>query len=430
MVNNKNKLVLIFDGNIFAHEFIKNSSRSGIFFVALNLIREFAQFNNIEINLYYNYRNYHKLKMLLEQKKLPDKCKLVAEDFKYNLLNKIFIKTLDYSTPLQKDNIIKKVIRYFIYRFLRVDDITNINSLQNADIYFSACDKIPNKILNNPKIRSYQLLHDVIPIVMKKEYRGFNSPLIWMQDLVNSLSNKNTYFTVSEYTKKDFLKCAPWMDEKNFVVSYLGANENFYRELDINKILKVKEKYNIPVDKKYVFSLCTLEPRKNIIFAVKVFLNFMKKNNIKDTVIALGGASWKEFMPVLEKELNNLSDYQDSIIKLGYVDDEDLGTLYSGAEAFVYPSLYEGFGLPILEAMQCGCPVICSNRTSIPEVIGDAGIQINPTSETELMEALEKLYFNDYYRKGCVHRGLERAKNFSWNKCAKIMIEKFYKDII
>ncbi len=430
MANNKNKLVLIFDGNIFAHEFIKNSSRSGIFFVALNLIKEFAQIDNIEINLYYNYRNYHKLKTLLEQNKLPNKCRLTTKDYKYNLLNKVFIRALDYSIPLNKDNTIKKALRYLIYRFLRIKNMTNINSLQNSDIYFSACDKIPDEILNNPKIKSYQLLHDVIPIVMKKEYKGFNSPLLWMQDLVNSLNNNNTYFTVSEHTKKDFIKCAPWMNEKNFIVSHLGANDKFYRELDINKILKVKEKYKIPINKKYVFSLCTLEPRKNILFAVKSFLQFIKQNNIKDTVIALGGASWKEFMPVLEKELNNLSDYKDSIIKLGYVEDEDLSILYSGAEVFVYPSLYEGFGLPILEAMQCGCPVICSNRTSIPEVIGNAGIQIDPTSESEMIDSLEKFYFNDLYRKECINKGIERAKEFSWNKCAKIMIEKFYKDII
>lgn len=430
MKNNKNKLVLIYDGNIFAHEFLKNSSRSGIFFVALNLIKEFAKFENIEIILYYNYRNYHKLKILLEQNKLPNKCRLTTKDYQYNLLNYVFIRALDYSIPLNKDNIIKKTIRYLIYRFLRIKNMTNINILQNADIYFSACDKIPDEILNNPKIKSYQLLHDVIPIVMEKEYRGFNSPFLWMKDIVNSLNNNNTYFAVSEYTKNDFLKFAPWMNEKKIIVSPLGANDKFYRELDINKISKVKEKYKIPINKKYVFSLCTLEPRKNILFAIKCFLQFIEKNKVNDIVIALGGASWKEFKPVLEKELFDLSDYKDFIIKLGYVEDEDLNILYSGAEVFVYPSLYEGFGLPILEAMQCGCPVITSNRTSIPEVIGNAGIQINPTSETEMIDSLEKFYFNDLYRKECINKGLERAKEFSWSKCAKIMIENFYKDVI
>ena len=96
MDKEKKTINLIFDGNIFAHEFIKNSSRSGIFFVALNLIKEFAQRDNIEINLYYNYRNYHKLKILLEQNKLPNKCRFTAKDYKYNFLNKVFIRALDY----------------------------------------------------------------------------------------------------------------------------------------------------------------------------------------------------------------------------------------------------------------------------------------------------------------------------------------------
>lgn len=435
MDESRKTINLIFDGNIFANELEKNSNRSGIFFVAYNLINEFSKNENINITLYYNYKNYHKLKWLLENNKLPQKCKLVPKNKKFNLLSKIQIcicgvlnQILQFASNSKADNLIKKALRFLIYRIFRYNKLTNVDLLADNNLYFSACDKIPEKILNNPHIKSYQILHDVIPIIMEKEYRGFNSPLLWMQELVASLKVENKYFTVSEHTKKDVLKCAPWMKDENFIVTHLGANTNFKPEKNQNKIERIKAKYNIPQNKKYVFSLCTLEPRKNIIFAVKNFLSFIKENNINDLVIALGGASWKNFIQVLDEELDNLREYKDFIVKLGYVEDEDLNILYSGAELFVYPSLYEGFGLPILEAMQCGCPVICSNTTSMPEVIGNAGIQINPNSNNDLIEAYKKLYYDINFKNTCVESGLERAKQFSWEKCANIIVEQFIKD--
>ena len=98
-----------------------------------------------------------------------------------------------------------------------------------------------------------------------------------------------------------------------------------------------------------------------------------------------------------------------------------MSALYSGAEMFIYPSFYEGFGMPVLEAMKCGLPVICSNTTSLPEVIGDCGIQINPYSDKELVEAMEKMYFDREFRDVCIRKGLERVKLFTWKKCVDII---------
>ena len=89
---------------------------------------------------------------------------------------------------------------------------------------------------------------------------------------------------------------------------------------------------------------------------------------------------------------------------------------------FIYPSLYEGFGLPVLEAMKCGCPVITSNVSSLPEVIGQAGIQIDPKNDEELIKAYEKMYYDSFFRELCIERGLIRAKNFSWEKCASELL--------
>ena len=103
--------------------------------------------------------------------------------------------------------------------------------------------------------------------------------------------------------------------------------------------------------------------------------------------------------------------------------DEDLPGLYSNALMFVYPSLYEGFGLPVLEAMKCGCPVITSNTSSLPEVIGNAGIKINPESDEEMIQAYEKFYYDNFFRELCSERGQIRAKNFTWAGCADEIID-------
>ena len=108
--------------------------------------------------------------------------------------------------------------------------------------------------------------------------------------------------------------------------------------------------------------------------------------------------------------------YDQYIIYAGYVNDEDLPTLYSNAEWFVFTSQYEGFGLPPLEAMQCGCPVITSNNSSLPEVVGDAGLMIDWDSDEQHVEAYEKYYFDKALREEKRRKGLERAETFSWKK--------------
>lgn len=111
-------------------------------------------------------------------------------------------------------------------------------------------------------------------------------------------------------------------------------------------------------------------------------------------VFVLGGGSWKAFMSILEQELSLLGKYRNKILTIGYVADQDLAPLYSGAEWFVYTSQYEGFGLPPLEAMACGCPVITSNNSSLPEVVGDAGVMIDWDSDEQHIKAYEKYYFD------------------------------------
>ena len=204
----------------------------------------------------------------------------------------------------------------------------------------------------------------------------------------------------------------------------LSTGKPYRKIVDVDEINEVKRKYNIPLDKKYMFSLCSLNPRKNLIFSIRNFLKFTAKNKLEDYILVLGGAYFDGFEKVMNEELSEFGDLSEKILRIGYVDDEDLSALYSGAEVFLFPSLYEGFGMPVLEAMQCGLPVICSNCTSIPEVIGDCGIQINPPNDEVMVSAMEKMSFDKTFHSECAQKGLERAKIFTWQKCGDIIDEK------
>ena len=425
------KIKLLFDANILSYDYKKSASRSGIFFVALNVLKEFMKREDIEICLYvqpYNVLGIHKF---LEANPEFSNLSVIA---KTNLFTHFLglVEYWKYSCRKldQKDNFFKKVVRFFTTRiskffnqydfFLKLDE----NLLKECRIYFSPNQAPPRQILNIENMYRFVLLHDAIPIVLDDYFFNMKIRNSWFKQLFNTLNEKDYYFTNSEYTKQDFIKYCDKLNPEHITTTLLGANENFYPVSDEEKINMVRKKYKIPSDKKFIFSLCTIEPRKNLIFAVKNFVKFINDNNIDDLVFVMGGGHWQAFLDLLDKELSGIN-YKDKIIKAGYVDDEDLPVLYSASEIFVYTSLYEGFGLPVLEAMQCGCACITSNVTSIPEVIGDAGIQVNPKSDEEMVDAYKKMYYDKNFQHQCREKAIERSKQFSWQKCTGIMIDKF-----
>jgi alpha-1,3-rhamnosyl/mannosyltransferase len=172
--------------------------------------------------------------------------------------------------------------------------------------------------------------------------------------------------------------------------------------------------------KEYVLFVGTLEPRKNLSVLVKAL-------SIMETDIPLlltGWSGWGE-KPWL-REIVALG-LQNRVVVTGYLDDETLAHVYAGASAFVYPSHYEGFGLPVLEAMACGCPVICSNCSSLPEVAGDSAILIDPQDPELLANALDGVLHDSCLRQRLIYSGLQRARAFSWSKTAVETLNVFEK---
>ena len=212
--------------------------------------------------------------------------------------------------------------------------------------------------------------------------------------------------------------------ERYFLLLPVGcASNNFYKSEDKQLNRKRLAEYGIPASP-YILSLCTLDPRKNLVQAINAFEDFIVSEKLDDLNLVLVGGHGSEYEKIQDR-IDSNEKIRGKVILTGYVDDDDLSAIYSEALMFVYPSLYEGFGLPPLEAMQCGIPVITSNNSSLPEVVGDAALLVDPNNKLEIMRAMKSLYDDSYLRKKLSHRGLERSTNFSWSKCAAQTLEAY-----
>lgn len=420
------KINVLYDATVVCKILKKNSSRSGIFFVAYNVLLELLK--REEFNIYLYSDDVGKLEYMIKNYPEFSNCKIYKYSFFQDFYNYVSYKKVDSS--LKSKNFLIRLfweILTFILKFFDNIQKKYFVKIRNIDAYFSPMKAVPKFVEKNKLIKKYVILHDAIPLI--NDYRQ-NVKHKWFDNLINSINSDDKYFANSLSTKQDFIEHVQGLNPENITVVPLSTGKDYVKITDINYIEQVKSKYGIPSDKKYIFSLCNLDPRKNLIFSIKNFFKFIEKNNLENFVFVLGGSFWKDFENILNENIENLGEKKDKILKIGYVDDEDMSALYSGAEMFLFPSLYEGFGIPVLEAMQCGLPVICSNSSSLPEVIGDCGIQINPTSDQEMISAMEKMYFDRDFREKCIEKGLERAKLFTWKKCVDVIENRIIGDIV
>jgi glycosyltransferase involved in cell wall biosynthesis len=198
-----------------------------------------------------------------------------------------------------------------------------------------------------------------------------------------------------------------------------GAVDSLFKPAkDAGAIEKIKKIYNI--SDKYILSVGRLDPRKNILRLIEAFKIFKKNKDFTHKLVIVGKKDY--LSSAIEKAIKEMPD---QIIMAGYVPDESLAVLYSRAEVFVYPSLFEGFGLPVLEAMACGCPVISSNTSSIPEVSGGAALLIDPYKVEEIAAAINKVVLDDRLREEMILKGLKRAEFFKWGFSAGKLLKVF-----
>jgi glycosyltransferase involved in cell wall biosynthesis len=224
--------------------------------------------------------------------------------------------------------------------------------------------------------------------------------------------------TISESSKRDIIKTFGVSENKVSVIS-LAVSPRF-TPIDQSAVQKIKDKYGLG---KFVLTVGSIEPRKNLPLLIKSFSELIKEFPDLSLVHA-GPYGWQ--MGTLQTQIKELG-LNNSVHFLGRVSLDDLAGLYNAASVFVYPSLYEGFGLPILEAMACGCPVITSNISSMPEIGQGASILINPTDISELTASMINIIQNTNLAQDLIQAGLSRAKHYSWKYCAEETIKIYQK---
>jgi glycosyltransferase involved in cell wall biosynthesis len=237
----------------------------------------------------------------------------------------------------------------------------------------------------------------------------------------DSLLYADKVIAISEHTKKDLMEILNAPSDM-ISVTQLAAGSDYYEVKDLATIRQAKEKYGLPEE--YVLFVGSLEPRKNIKGLLKAYSAIPVKLRKDFPLVIAGGKGWlNSDIPALVDGL----DIKESVRFTGYIDGNDISAVYSGASVFAYPSLYEGFGLPILEAMSCGAPVITSNTSSMPEVAGDAALLVDPLNADELAFALETVLEKEDLRADMRKKGLARASQFSWDRCAHETLEVYRK---
>lgn len=414
-------LQILYDATVLVNGVEDEGERRGIYFTAQNILDQFLKRNDVHITLFADVCKITGLKKLSNYADVDKFAKSIwLEDLLYEKAIFFRRKRLDFfSKPL-----IRKFFAFIVLLFetsqnlIRFPLILKLLKDENFT-YFSPLTSAPFFIQKNTRVKKFVILYDAIPFRLdayKAQRKGE-----WFGHLVKSLNSTDCYLAISEKTKFDFCELFPKIKSDNVFVTPLAASESFKTLKGVERKKRLLGKYNLP-PQKYVFSLCTLEPRKNVIRTVRSFIKFIEKTHASDIVFVLGGGSWNSFIDKIKKDVDGFDKYKDFVIWAGYIEDEDLPVFYSNAEWFVYTSQYEGFGLPPLEAMQCGCPVITSNNSSLPEVVGNAGIMIDWDSDEQHVAAYEKYYFNEELRKENSQKGLERAKQFSWKKTTEKMV--------
>lgn len=401
------EIKLIFDIEVLGHAYKDN--QTGIFRVAYELFTRFV--NNKKIELLYSNFNFN------NDKKNNQKVEYFLSDHNFGIKNVNTCTRVKF-LPLRKEKPIKKIYNSFgIYDY----KISYTQEVINAQIYHSLYYPVQQSLENFPNLKKVVTVHDLIPILFPE----YNANTKLLDSVVKSIGKDNYAICVSENTRKDLLNYAPYLDPNKVFVSRLAASpEIFYPSKDVERNLEIKRKYDLP--DKYILSLSTLEPRKNIDHLIRVFVKALNQYNIEDLHLVLVGAKGWQYDKIFE-EYENSKELKDKIIITGRIPDEELAPIYSNANAFYYMSLYEGFGLPPLEAMQCGVATVTSNNSSLPEVVGDAGIMLDAKDEEALAETIWKLYSDEEFRVNYAEKALARSKEFSWEKAVNEHIEIYSK---
>lgn len=285
--------------------------------------------------------------------------------------------------------------------------LPRILGTKKIDVFHGLASSVPLRG-NCPRVAT---VHDLTAFTVPDRHTfARRNYLRWM--IPEACKRADVIITVSEHTRDDLVKRLGVPYDK-IVVIWLGVDPKFYPIGNTEQLAAVRQKYGISGN--FILYVGVIEPRKNLCNLVRAFQDAVDVH--REYVLVLAGSPGWGYESVLRGVMS--SSIRDRIILTGYVDSRDLCALYSASSLFVYPSLYEGFGLPVLEAMACGIPVITSNVSSLPEIAGGACVLVDPRSPGDLMRAMRRVLAEEHVRKMLSEQGILRARAFSWERTAR-----------
>ena len=273
------------------------------------------------------------------------------------------------------------------------------------------------------KGKSVVTVHDMVYKAFPETVRARTK---YMLDtgLKKSMKRADIIVTDSEFSKSEIIKYFPQYQDKIRVVPCGVDLKRFYPCDDRDKIERVKKDFE--TGDEYFLYLGTIEPRKNIERLIEAYAEFVKNTENPPNLVLAGGKGWLYDNIYSKAEKLGI---QKRVIFTKYIPSEDINALMCGAVAFVFPSIYEGFGMPPLEAMACGVPVVVSDEASLPEVTGNCAVKVDAYSVNSIAEGLDRIYRDGNLRQKLKIEGIERAGNFTWDKSAEILY-KVYRELI
>ena len=278
---------------------------------------------------------------------------------------------------------------------------------------------IPPFVKGKTVVTIHDMAFRVFPETVRKK------TLLFLKSVIKkSIKRADHIVTVSEFSKQEMMRFYHVPSEKISVVPNGVDLKRFHPENDKEVIEKVKEKYKVSGE--YFLYLGTLEPRKNLVRLILAYAEARKEYADFPKLVLAGGKGWmydEIFQTVERLNLQHIVNFP------GYIADEDVPALLSGAKAFVFPSLYEGFGMPVIEAMACGVPVLTSNGSALKEIAEGAALLVDETSIEEMKKALLQLYQDEKLQQELVEKGMKRAKEYSWEYAGN-QLSAVYKSLV
>jgi len=358
--------------------------KAGISTYIANLVEEFSKMPDIELILFGD--------------------KPFSADFEH------YTKTLKCLFFAQDNR--KRWAQFYLPKKLKQEKIDIYHATwNNAVPIFSPCPVVVS-------------IHDLIPLVLPGYFKSLKKRIKFQLQELSAAHCSKKILTLSEHSKKDIIRLFKVSSDKVISVP-IGVEDDFKIAPEPEEIKEVKEKFNLP--NKYFLAVGGFDqPRRNIKFLINAFIKYREEHKSDTDLVVVKHSQpnkhlLTETWATIEKSL-----FRDKVKIVDQFEKKDLIRVLYGAEALILPSLYEGFGLPALEAMTAGIPVLASNTSSVPEVVGDCGIYFDPRDEMSLIGAIDEISADEHLRKILIERGRMRSTEFNWPETARKTLEVYY----